>query len=245
MRQALFYFALIYLVGQGGCVRNTVKSSRGNAKFESFSKAKKAIYQIFKDRQVTFYCGCDYERRQVRHARCGFKPKKATKRSHRTEIEHVVPAAAFGRSFSEWRSGHEKCTDKKGKTFRGRNCARRASVTFRRMEADLYNLVPAIGEVNGERRHFSMGLIEGEARAFGRCDVEIENRKIEPTPKIRGDIARIYLYMDWAYPGRGILNPARRRMFEAWSRTDPVDEWERTRVARIRKLQGNDNPFVR
>jgi deoxyribonuclease-1 len=40
-----------------------------------------------------------------------------------------------------------------------------------------------------------MAMIAGEQRPFGACDVEIAERKIEPRPEIRGDIARIYLYM--------------------------------------------------
>jgi deoxyribonuclease-1 len=50
-----------------------------------------------------------------------------------------------------------------------------------------------------------MAMIEGEQRQFGACDVEIAERKIEPRPEIRGDIARIYLYMEASYPGRGII----------------------------------------
>ena len=45
---------------------------------------------------------------------------------------------------------------------------------FRYMEADLYNLQPAIGEVNGLRSNYSMEMIPGEKREFGACDVEIE-----------------------------------------------------------------------
>jgi deoxyribonuclease-1 len=33
--------------------------------------------------------------------------------------------------------------------------------------------------------------------------MEIEDRKAEPPLNIRGDIARTYIYMDSAYPGRG------------------------------------------
>ena len=46
------------------------------------------------------------------------------------------------------------------------------------MQADMYNLYPAIGEVNGRRSNYSMAIIEGEKREFGRCDVEIKNKKI-------------------------------------------------------------------
>jgi deoxyribonuclease I len=118
------------------------------------------------------------------------------------------------------------------------------AIPFRYMEGDLHNLEPAIGEVNGLRSNFSMAMIEGEAREFGACDVEIADRKIEPRPAIRGDIARIYLYMDSAYPGRGIISEKNRPLFEAWYREDPVDPWECERDRRIAALQGNHNAFV-
>ena len=90
-----------------------------------------------------------------------------------------------------------------------------------------------------------MAMIPGEARAFGPCDLEIEDRKIEPRPDIRGDIARTYFYMHAAYPGRGIISERNRKLFEAWDTEDPVDERERERVRRIEQRQGNKNPFVR
>jgi deoxyribonuclease I len=83
-----------------------------------------------------------------------------------------------------------------------------------------------------------MAMIDGEARRFGSCDLEIEARKVEPRPDIRGDIARTYFYMDAAYPGRGVISEKNRKLFEAWDREDPVDDWERER------LQGNPNLFV-
>jgi deoxyribonuclease I len=75
--------------------------------------------------------------------------------------------------------------------------------------------------------------------------VKVHDRTFEPRPEIRGDIARIYFYMDQAYPGHGILSRQSRRLFEVWSHEDPVDNWERERAQRIERTQGNANPFVR
>jgi deoxyribonuclease-1 len=68
-----------------------------------------------------------------------------------------------------------------------------------------------------------MAMIAGEEREFGLCDIEIADRKIEPRLAIRGDIARISLYMEASYPGRGILSDKNRPLFEAWDRADSVD----------------------
>ena len=173
-----------------------------------------------------------------------YVPKKDNKRAHRVEWEHVVPAHAFGQSFPEWRDGHPECVSSKGTPFKGRNCARKAAVEFRYMEADMYNLYPAIGEVNGRRSNYSMAIIPGEAREFGQCDVEIGGRKVEPRPAIRGDIARTYMYMNAAYPGRGIVSKKNRKLFDGWSAEDPVDKWECERARLIEKVQGNRNDVV-
>lgn len=84
------------------------------------------------------------------------------------------------------------------------------------MQADMYNLVPAVGEINALRSNYSFAKIPGEKREFGSCDIEIEDGKVEPPPGVRGDIARIYMYMDWAYPGHGIISRKNKKLFEAW-----------------------------
>jgi deoxyribonuclease-1 len=51
--------------------------------------------------------------------------------------------------------------------------------------------------------------------------------------------------MDSAYPGRGIISNKNRKLFDAWNKSDPVDEWECERARRIEKKQGNRNEIVR
>jgi deoxyribonuclease-1 len=107
-----------------------------NTTNQSFSKAKKLAAKVYAGHQTTFYCGCAYTGKKVDLASCGYKVKKSAKRAKRLEWEHVVPAHAFGQSFKEWRDGHPECVDKKGKPFKGRNCARKMAIPFRFMEAD-------------------------------------------------------------------------------------------------------------
>ena len=220
-------------------------SVRGNTRIQSFGKAKKILLaHIYSDRRITFYCGCEFSAdRQIANPN-GYQPRKANRRARRIEWEHIVPAQAFGKSFTEWRDGHPLCVDGSGKSFKGRNCARKTAPAFRYMESDLYNLVGVVGEINGLRSNCSFAEIPGEKRSFGSCDMEIEGRRAEPRPQVRGDIARTYFYMDSAYPGRGILTSEGRRLFAAWDRQDPVDEWECERARRIERIQGNENPFV-
>ena len=89
-----------------------------------------------------------------------------------------------------------------------------------------------------------MAIIKGEKREFGKCDVEIKSRKVEPREEIRGEIARTYMYMDSVYPGKGIISNQNRKMFKEWDRSDPVDKWECERSRRIERIQGNRNEVV-
>ncbi len=216
----------------------------GNSSQPSFNQAKRALRGIYADHARTFYCGCRYHGREVDHGSCGYVPRRKGKRAGRIEWEHVVPAQVFGQSFAAWRDGHRQCVDTRGRSFSGRNCARKVSHSFRYMEADMHNLVPAIGEVNATRSNYDMAMIAGERREFGRCDLEIADRKVEPRADIRGDIARIYLYMDAAYPGRGIISHENRKLLQSWDAEDPVDAWECERARRIERVQGNPNVRV-
>ncbi|MBM9520804.1 endonuclease [Desulforhopalus vacuolatus] len=216
----------------------------GNTSNQSFSKAKRILLQtVYRDYHKTFYCDCGFEGKKIIYNN-GYVPYRNNKRAQRLEWEHVVPAQAFGHSFSSWRDGDERCVTRKGKSFKGRNCARKASTEFRYMEADMHNLMPSVGEINGLRSNYSFAMISGESRRFGTCDMEIKDRKAEPPLNIRGDIARTYRYMDAAYPGHGIISKKNRKLFAAWDKEDPVDIWECERERRVAGIQGNRNRFV-
>lgn len=201
----------------------------------SFSKSKRILAEIYADQPVSFYCGCDYKKQGKKLIpdldSCGYDPRKNAKRAKRIEWEHVMPAWAFGHQLQCWQDGGRK------------NC--RKNPNFKQMEADMHNLVPAVGEVNGDRSNYRFGMLEGEKRAYGSCDVEIDfkARKAEPAPYLRGDIARTYFYMRDMYGVR--LSKQQRRMFEAWAKQDPVDDWERKRNDLIEERQGNRNPYVK
>jgi deoxyribonuclease I len=117
----------------------------GNTAIQSFNKAKKMMREVFAGRERTFYCDCAYSENRVDLQGCGYQPKKNSKLARQFEWEHVVPAEAFGQPFPEWREGHPECIDRKGQPFKGRHCAAKVALLFRYMEADLYNLQPAIG----------------------------------------------------------------------------------------------------
>ena len=223
-----------------------VAAAAGNERIESFNKAKKLLEQkVYFDHRVTFYCQAPFDAKKRITLPDGFSAPKHAKRAQRVEWEHVVPAENFGRAFVEWREGADVCVDKKGKAFKGRKCAEKANAAFRYMQADLYNLYPAIGAVNAMRSNYRYALLPDVPPTFGSCAMKVARRRAEPPEEARGTIARTVLYMADAYRGTYRLSRQDRQLMEAWDRQYPVDKWECTRARRIEAIQGNPNERVK
>lgn len=220
----------------------------GNEQVKNFSKAKKLAEKIHAENPLTIYCGCRYEKKKVDFQSCGYLPRSKKPSGARLEWEHVVPAESFGQSFAEWREGGPKC-HRKGRAFKGRKCAEK-NADFNHMEADLYNLWPEIGELNRLRSNFSMAALGGAAgnppaKSFGGCQAVLGERKFEPMDRAKGIVARTYMYMNQAYPGRGIISEKNEQLFAAWDKQFPVTAWECKRGEKVRAVQGNENPVLK
>jgi deoxyribonuclease-1 len=214
----------------------------------TFTAAKRALYeQVYADHRVTFYCGCRYDAdRRIDLASCGLQALADKPRAQRIEAEHIFPAAQFGNFRPCWRSPQDfpACAKSDGKTLSGRACCQAVDPLFEAAHNDLFNLVPAVGEVNGKRSDFNWGMIPGEKREFGTCNFEVDSsiRRVEPSETIQGDIARTMFYMADTYGFN--LSRQDQQLFTAWSRQDPPDTWEQTRNQRIKAIQGKGNRFV-
>jgi len=226
----------------------TYGAAQGNNSGNSFSKAKKVLLkQVYADHRITFYAKCKYNaKKRVDWSSCGLTPRKQPKRAARVEWEHVMPAWEFGHQLQCWhkstyinRKGVEK------KINARKNCIK-TEPAFVRMESDMHNLRPAVGELNGDRSNYRYGMIQGENRAYGqRVDFEVnfKQRVAEPAPDVRGDIARTYYYMEKEYGVR--IGKKQQRLFNVWNKQDPVDDWEAERNCRIARKQGNVNTFIK
>ena len=203
----------------------------------TFVEAKKALRQLYAQHpeQTSFYCGCDirYQGKKMVPdlASCGYEVRKQPNRANRIEWEHIVPAADFGRQRQCWQEGGRK------------NCVKNDPL-FAQMEGDMHNLVPAIGEVNGDRSDFGFSQWNGQATQYGQCQmvVDFRQRLVQPPERSRGAIARASLYMAQRYHLR--LSGAQQKLFEAWNRQYKVSDWECRRDEQIARLQGNHNPFI-
>lgn len=201
---------------------------------ESFSESKKLLKEIYKDNQTTFYCGCKYDPsnkdNMIDRNSCGYVPRneltkkgKENERANRIEWEHIMPAENFGRHLACWKDGGRKACSK--------------DPIFNKMEADMHNLVPAIGELNADRSNFRYGADKPKVGMYGECkfEVDFDANRAYVRDEIKGDIARAYLYMSKTYNIN--LSDQERKLMEAWDKQDPIDEWEIEKNKRIENIK--------
>ena len=205
----------------------------------SFSKSKKILLnEIYKDNKATFYCNNPYEIKTIKGkkkalivpSKAHYTPRnKYTKkgklnlRAKRVEWEHVMPAHNFGKHLPCWREGGRKACKKEP--------------LFKKMEADMHNLVPAIGEVNRDRSNYRFGANKPKNGQYGNCSMQVDfkAKRAYVRDDIKGDIARIYFYMSETYNIK--LSKQEGRMMEVWDKQDPISKWEKNRKNRILNLK--------
>lgn len=212
-------------------------ASYGLSNTYSFDRSKRLLAtEIYTDHLLAFYSGCRYRLYLKKFvpvaSSCGFKYRKNKSRSERIEWEHIVPAWHFGHQLQCWQNG-------------GRLHCRKTNEQFRQMEADMHNLVPAIGEINGDRSNYKYSMVSGEPRAYGtpvNMEIVFKSRIAEPPESVQGDIARTYFYMAKRYNLQ--ISAQQKQLFIAWNNLDPVDDWERQKNQRVKAIQGDENTFI-
>lgn len=217
--------------------------STGNTYEESYRKTvNRMASRVYENLpHQTLYCQATFSGRVITDTN-GFYSDKYKKRGKRMEWEHIVPAENFGRAFPEWRDGSPACVTRKGKTYKGRQCATKTSREYRYMQADMYNLYPSIGAVNALRRNYRYSMVAGHA--LGDCPMIIDNRKAQPPEHARGIVARVSLYFDAVYPKYN-LSDSQRQLFNSWNNLYPVTNVECSRNLLIEGIQGNVNQITK
>lgn len=199
-------------------------------KERTFSHSKRLAEKMYSEYRRTFYCDCPYdEYKQIDLKACEYKSRKNSIRATKMEWEHIVPASYFGRSLTCWRDG-------------GRQACGSQSALFSNFEGDLHNLVPAVGEINGDRGDKIHGEVTNKGFSYGACEFYISGRIATPRPEIKGDVARMWLYMAHKYGM--FLTTEMRETFEKWDKSDPVSDYELWRNQKIKEIQGDDNIFI-
>lgn len=207
----------------------------------TFTEAKVVAKQkIYLDQSNSatgdLYCGCKWtwvgkSGGRIDLKSCGYETRKQQTRAERTEWEHIVPAWTFGHQRQCWQNGgREHCVD--------------SDPTFRAMEADLFNLYPSVGEVNGDRSNFNYGMVSGVAPQYGQCTTKIDfqQKTAEPRDEVKGLVARTTFYMFDRY--KLSMSRQQQQVLMAWDKQHPVTAWEKQRDQRIAAIMGHSNPFV-
>lgn len=135
------------------------------------------------------------------------------------------------------------------------------------MYSDLHHVISVDGMANTKRSAWvydevksvtwsnSLGSKLGTGKTWNET-------AFEPVDEYKGDVARVYFYMltcymdkDFTAGGKGYryftysngvsnFNVKSLALMLKWHRQDPVSEREINRNAKVKALQGNDNPFV-
>lgn len=129
---------------------------------------------------------------------------------------------------------------------------------------DVHNLKPADGGLNSLRSNYEYDDLGTGGSAVNYNGSATGNRYdgpqglFEPRDAVKGDLARIILYMDLRYEGEGSepnlsvtnslnnggLTFAVKSTLLQWHFQDTVDAFERRRNDVIDSMQGNRNPFI-
>ncbi|MCR5537074.1 MAG: endonuclease [Succinivibrio sp.] len=211
---------------------------------DDFQEAKKVLLKIYRQlpAATTLYTGCALNWRHGYYypdlGSCGYVIQEDAKRGRRIEVEHIVPAYVFGRT--------EGCWVKHKGRGKGRQNCQHTSASFNRMEGDLHNLYPAVGEVNNLRGHLSPGEVhrKSDGRFGEKIDLIIDAKQglFQPPPEARGIVARAYLYMEYTY--KIPIHTRTKELMLRWDDSYPPTALECERNRLIVKYQGNDNPYV-
>ena len=123
--------------------------------------------------------------------------------------------------------------------------------------ADLHHIRPDDNKTNGTRGNKLFGNVNDGANAVASSTVPsgiyggtYRGNYFEPNDNVKGDVARICLYVYVRYGGEISQCSKITNVFQSvdvlldWCELDPVDTWEMGRNEVVAKIQGNRNVFI-
>ena len=122
--------------------------------------------------------------------------------------------------------------------------------------ADLHHIRPSESNVNSNRGNLKYGNVTTSVKTSigsnsGKVGGTYNGTYFEPNDNVKGDVARICLYMYVRYGGDSSYTCGSiTKVFQSvevlleWCEMDPVDTWEMGRNEVIQAYQGNRNVFI-
>lgn len=121
--------------------------------------------------------------------------------------------------------------------------------------ADLHHIRPTDDTVNSNRSNLKYGEVSGGKASYGTKAASgvlggYYGSYFEPLDNVKGDVARICLYMYVRYGGSYSKCSSITNVFQSvsvlleWCEMDPVDTWEMGRNEVVAAYQGNRNVFI-
>ncbi len=208
----------------------------------SFELAKQELKKIYWEdgHNRTFHCGCSFDKiLQLAPQFCVHGRKGGNRVRERKFLGwvHAVPVSIFAKPLKCWNEA--LCKQGKLSGDNGARCCKVLSQKFKKREADMHNIFPAISPSDQEEMEASP--IFGGMTEYKFCSGPSEP-VVNPRPGVRGDMARAYFYMSRQY--KFAIPEDLEDRLRQWHLEDPPDTWEEERNSLIETVQGNRNPFI-
>ena len=194
-----------------------VLEARGYENPPNFSHAKKIMKKIYFEDRRSYLKGCKYsydinscmDKTIVDSSSCDIEDENLS-----IKWVRIIPAVRYGENL---KCMNEKiCINMQGKPYKGEMCCRKTSPAYLKMEADLFNIVPVLSNIE----NFSKNI--GEDR--------------------EGDVARVYLYF-YKYHKLSLSDEEIENFIAAHKR-DEVSLRECEIHESVVKIQGRENPWM-
>ncbi len=120
--------------------------------------------------------------------------------------------------------------------------------------ADLHHIRPSENRTNSQRGNLKYGNVSSGSNSTGNLSGLVGGTKggnyYEPLDNVKGDVARICLYVHVRWGGEYSQCSSITNVFQSidvlleWCELDPVDTWEMGRNEVVQNIQGNRNVFI-
>lgn len=201
-----------------------------------------ALFSIYANHHASFFCQQSFD-----HA--GRFPRPDAKTIQTENKIDWIPLVSK-KILAANRPCYEQkiCINHQGQRYKGLNCCKRTDQLFNIMLYDLHNRLPVIHSIakNIHTHRFDTISEPNESAIiyYPNCAFRVHSKQkiIEPNHQLKGEIARIYLYMQDTY--HLSIQESQLELFKKWHQANPPSKWEKQKNRAIQKIQGNVNPYV-